>query len=243
MRCEWMLVLVFAAMLVVPVTADKIDYSFGPTTIEFEMETTLNESDSIDFREGIDGDGDWNVSQEELDNYTALMEGFLQPFEVNWTMDGAKNTSATVTFGFTGVVGEVNGTTLIVQTMAMSYTYSTTTADEHTIVFPYEGDGGDANDTEDVDFSMVTVNGWYFDSVSNSALTISEDGTELEVTSTGMASYTEDLTIVITNVAPAGEPDPEDPDDDDDDDDTPGFEMIAVVGAMAVALIAVRRRR
>jgi len=240
-----MLVLVFAAMLVVPVTADKVDYTFGPTTIKFEMESTLNESDSIDFRAAIDGmgDGDWNVSQQEFDNYTAMMEAFFGPFPVNWTMDEAKNTSATSSFGYEGVVGEVNSTTLIVSTMAMTYTYTTTAADEHTIVFPYEGDGGDDNDTVDMEFTMETKTDWYFKSVSNSALTISTDGTELEVTGTSMDDYTEDLTIVITNVAPAGEPDPDPDDDDDDDDDTPGFEMIAVVGAMAVALIAVRRRR
>jgi len=241
MRCEWMLVFVFAAMLVVPVAADSQGWIYGPTEISFNMGYTYNESKSQEIRATIDeffGDNNSVVNQTEVDAYLDMIGG-LEAFESNWTIDGLKNSSSTGSFDIDNVLGDVNATTLVTETMTFTWTYSTTTADEHTIVIPYEGGGGDVNDT--VDISMETETGWYFKSVSNSALTISTDGTELEVTQTDMVGITDDITIVITNVAPSSD-DPGD-DDDDDDDDTPGFEMIAVVGAMAVALIAVRRRR
>jgi MYXO-CTERM domain-containing protein len=179
------------------------------------------------------------VNQTEADDYMALMTGF-EAFELNWTIDGLMNSSSSASVEADGLVGDVNGTTLITETMTMTWTFSTTTADEHTIVIPYEGNGGDANDT--IDITMETMTGWYFDSVSATEITISADGMELDVDAAGMAGITDDISIVITNVAPSDEPD--DPEDDDDDDDgAPGFEAIAVAGAMVVALIAVRRRR
>lgn len=239
MRIEGLIVFVIGAALLLPGTAMAegegtiaYEYVIGPSSIEMKEAITYNESMSNSIREMIDtwfGNGDGSVNQSEVDQY--LEWWGESEVTAGMTIDGLSPSGNESTTTMENAVGPVNSTTPITENQNSTFTYDTSEAEEHTIVIAnVSGD----EVTPGVSVTWSTIEGWYFTSVSgdNGAFEITNGGRNIKVDLNAMANVHGDITIVISTSQPS-----------DDGDASPGFEAVAIAGALGVALIVVRRRR
>ncbi len=156
--------LVIAVLLLAPLASAEVT---GEATMDFEspaaadmtVELTITGQDAQDARAAIDsdagfggsGNGDGQVTQDEVDAFEELLKSFFNDPEATvggeMTMDGQNASGSNLTaFDILDATGDVNSTEPMQYHMVMRIEWSVTPGDEHTFVSAGDdgdGDGGD----------------------------------------------------------------------------------------------------
>jgi hypothetical protein len=192
-------------------------------------------------RDWLDADDDGTITADEVTDLEDMMNDDDTETEFNMTLDGKDPTSVVGEVRIEGAEGATQPTkpTTIVATQTVTFP-KPDDADTHTYAWPDDDDGflgseGEWGDS-DVTFKIVCSDGWKFktgDWPEGLKDYLEDDGAEIEMSATAYKNnfastigQLDDLVVEKT-----------------DTDDSPGLGLVAVLPAVVIAALVVRKRR
>lgn len=167
-----------ACLLLAPVASAEVtgeavlDFE-SPAAADMTVDLTIDGEDAQEARLAIDsdsefggsGNGDGEVTQDEVDAFEELLKSFFNNPEATigseMTMDGQNASTSNLTaFDIRDATGDVNSTEPLQYHMVMRIEWPVTPGDEHTFVSSGDEDSGGNESQEDVSLTVRAPDGY-----------------------------------------------------------------------------------